>query len=56
MLELVPEADVFAQLLNDEGQEGWELVTVVELGVDDGGRSMQNLVFRREEANPTWGQ
>ena len=54
--EPVAETGAFAQLLNDEGQEGWELVTTVELGVDDVGRSMRNLVFRRELANPTWGQ
>ena len=52
----VPEAGAFAQLLNDEGQEGWELVTAVDLGVDEVGRSMQNLVFRRDLANPTWGR
>ena len=51
----VPERGAFAQLLSHESQEGWELVTAVELGVDDAGRSLQNLVFRRELANPTWG-
>jgi hypothetical protein len=50
--ELGPEARTFAQELNDESGEGWELVTVVELGVDDVGRS--HAVFRRELANPTW--
>ncbi len=50
--ELSLEADTFAQRLNDEGGEGWELVTVVELGADDVGRS--HLVFRRESTNPTW--
>ena len=50
--ELAPEAGTFAQHLNDEGGEGWELVTAVELGADDVGRS--HLVFRRELTNPTW--
>ena len=50
--KLGPEAGTFAQYLNDEGEEGWELVTVVELGVDDVGRS--HAVFRRELTNPTW--
>ena len=52
--EVAPEAGTFAQFLNDEGGEGWELVTVAELGVDDASRS--HLVFRRELANPTWDQ
>ena len=52
--ELAPEAGTFAQHLNDEGGEGWELVTAVELGADDVGRS--HLVFRRELTNPTWEQ
>ena len=50
--ELGPEACTFAQYRNVEGGEGWELVTVVELGIDDVGRS--HAVFRRELANPTW--
>lgn len=49
--ELDPDAGTFAQHLNDEGGEGWELVTVVDV---DAGRSMQHLVFRRELAVPTW--
>ncbi len=48
--ELRPEASTFAQSLNDEGGQGWELVTVVGLSADD----VQHLVFRRELANPTW--
>jgi Domain of unknown function (DUF4177) len=52
--ELAPEANTLSQFLNDEGGEGWELVTVAELGADDVSRS--HLVFRRELANPTWDQ
>ena len=55
--ELGPEPDAFAQQLNDEGAEGWTLVTVVHFGGgDDNGRSMQRVVFRRELTNPTWDQ
>jgi hypothetical protein len=50
--ELGAETGAFAQYLNDEGGGGWELVTVVELGVDDVG--LPHAVFRRELANPTW--
>ncbi len=52
--DLAPEPDTFAQHLNDEGGEGWELVTVVELGANGSVRS--HLVFRRQLANPTWEQ
>jgi hypothetical protein len=52
--QLACEPGTFAQFLNDESGEGWDLVTVVELGADDVGRS--HLVFRRESANPTWEQ
>ena len=53
--ELSPEAATFAQHLNDENAEGWELVTGVAAG-GDGGGSLQHLVFRRELTNPTWDQ
>lgn len=52
--ELGPEMDAFAQHLNDQGAEGWELVTEVELVSRRLDRSVQHLVFRRELANPTW--
>ena len=43
----------FAQFLNDESGEGWDLVTVI---AGDGGASINRLVFRREVTNPTWAQ
>lgn len=54
--ELSPETATFAQYLNEESAEGWELVTVVEVDGDVVGQSRQRLVFRRELANPTWEQ
>jgi hypothetical protein len=55
-LELTPNVETFAQQLNDQSEEGWELVTVVGFSDDDGGRSGQRVVFRREVTNPTWDQ
>jgi hypothetical protein len=52
-LEESPGTDEFAQYLNDESGEGWDLVTVID---GDGGGSMNRLVFRREITNPTWDQ
>ena len=49
---LNPDVGTQVEMLRDEGAEGWELVTMVETEVDDGGR----LVFRRELSNPTWDQ
>jgi hypothetical protein len=54
--ELSPDSATLAQYLNDESAEGWELVSVVEVDGDDVGRSLQHLVFRREQTNPTWEQ
>jgi hypothetical protein len=54
--ELSPDSGTFAQYLNHESVEGWELVTVVEVDGDDIGHSVQRLVFRRELTNPTWEQ
>ncbi len=51
-LEESPTTD-FAQFLNDESGEGWDLVTVI---AGDGGASINRLVFRREVTNPTWAQ
>jgi hypothetical protein len=50
---LNPDVSTLTESLNHEGAEGWELVTVVEADGENVGRS---LVFRREQANPTWDQ
>jgi hypothetical protein len=52
-LEESPGTDELSQYLNDESEEGWDLVTVIG---GDGGRSVDRLVFRREVTNPTWDQ
>jgi hypothetical protein len=54
--QLSPDANTLTESLNHEGAEGWELVTVVEADGYSVGRSLKHLVFRREQANPTWDQ
>ena len=49
---LGPDVGTLADVLSDEGAQGWELVTVVQLEDD----SARRLIFRRELTNPTWGE
>ena len=49
------ETDDWELASGDESRGGW-VVTVVGLGDDDGGRSIQRVVFRREISKPTWDE
>jgi uncharacterized protein YjbJ (UPF0337 family) len=49
---VAPDVGVLAELLSDQGAEGWELVTMVETDTE----GTRRLVFRREPPNPTWDE
>jgi hypothetical protein len=54
--ELTFDATTVVERLNEESEEGWNLVTTVEVCGDNVKRSLLRLIFRREVTNATWDQ